>query len=119
MKQINVKKGKDFLKEGDEANTAYLLLSGEMEVKKSIGNGKHKVVGLITENSMFGELGLIDNKPRSTTYKALEDSVVTEIYKNGQIEDLVHSNPKALLAIIKVLSNRLRSTLKAMESQEV
>jgi CRP/FNR family transcriptional regulator, cyclic AMP receptor protein len=119
MKQINVKKGKDFLKEGDESSTAYILLSGKMEVSKDLGNGQHKVVGLINENSMFGELGLIDNRPRCTTYKALEDSVVTEIYKNGQIEGLVQTNPKALLAIIKVLSNRLRSTLKAMEAQEV
>lgn len=119
MKQINVKMGKDFLKEGDEASTAYLLLSGKMEVIKNIGNGKKIIVGVINENSMFGELGLIDKKPRDTTYTALEDSVVTEIYKNGQIEGLVHSSPKALLAIIKVLSNRLRSTLNAMEGQEV
>ncbi|MBT5550139.1 MAG: hypothetical protein HOJ79_06620 [Nitrospina sp.] len=63
MKQINILKGKDFLKEGDESSTAHILLSGKME-------------------------------------------------------GLVQTNPKALLAIIKVLSNRLRSTLKAMEGQE-
>jgi len=119
MKQINVKKGKDFLKEGDESKTAYLLLSGKMEVTKSLVTGQKKIVGVINENSMFGELGLIDKKPRFTTYRALEDSVVTEIYKEGQIEELVHSNPKALLAIVKVLSNRLRSTLEVIERQEV
>ena len=77
-----------------------------------------KKVGLLGENSIFGELSIIDKKPRCTTVVALEDSVVGELYKEGQIERLVHSNPKALLTIVKILSMRLRTTLEAMEEKE-
>ena len=65
-------------------------------------------------NSIFGEMGLIDQLPRSATVRALEDCSIS-IMTPDTFNSLAKRNPKALMPILKVLAKRLRNTLKVIE----
>lgn len=117
MDVIEVKRGKVFLKEGDQGSDAYFLNSGKMDVLKNI-NGDEMKIGELPAGSIFGEICLIDKKTRTSTVLAVENCVVHKINSNN-IESIIKKDPKIALAIIRTLSFRFRSTLKLLESKKL
>ena len=111
----NLKKGETIFSQGSHSDCAFIINSGSVEISESTLEGQ-KVIGQLTENEIFGEMGLIDGKPRSATARALEDSVV---FKMTQVsfDKLAREKPEALLPILKVLSSRLRETMNLMKPQ--
>jgi CRP-like cAMP-binding protein len=96
---------------------AYIIESGRVQVSKTLSNGEHQVIGILKENDLVGEMGLIDSLPRSANIVALEDctiSVVTQEVFNS----LSKHNPEALMPILKVLASRLRKVLNVLEDIE-
>ena len=73
--------------------------------------GKYRI-RQIGPNDIFGELDLIDHRPRAATITANQDSSVTELFKDEKTEAIVRDNPRALLVIVKVLANSLRNIIK-------
>mgnify|MGYP003725081341 FL=1 len=72
------------------------------------------MLGILGENEIFGEMGLIDGQPRSATARAREDSVVC-VLTPKTFDNMVQENPEALLPILKILINRLRETMKFLK----
>ena len=63
--------GERFFKEGDEGNRAYVVQAGEVEIIKSTGEeDKDIVLGTIGKGGIFGEMALIDDKPRMASARA-------------------------------------------------
>ena len=105
----NLKKGEVIFRENDPSNCAYIVGVGAIEICKKTPRGQ-KVLKVLGDNEIFGEMGLIDGLPRSATARARQDSVVY-ILTSKNFDTLVHTNPKALLPIMKVLTSRLRQTM--------
>ncbi|OGW17145.1 MAG: hypothetical protein A3K09_00115 [Nitrospinae bacterium RIFCSPLOWO2_12_FULL_47_7] len=104
-----VKKGQILFAEGGFSDCAYIIESGKLEISKRDKNGGKKVVGVLSDSEIVGEMGLIDGSPRSATATALENTTVSIISKD-HFENLYRSNPRALMPILKVLTVRLRNT---------
>ena len=111
MKTQYYKKGEEIIQEGKLSDCAYIIESGTVEVSKLHPNGDKQIIGVLKENDIFGELGLIDGLPRSATVTALENCTVKVLTKEA-FNSLTKNNPDALMPIFKVLASRLRSTLK-------
>jgi len=109
------KNGDVAIKEGDINTTCYLVDTGGFYVTKTLPDGTIKKLAQIGPNEIFGELGLIDHRPRAATITANQDSSVTELFKDGKMEAIVRENPRALLVIVKVLANRLRKIIQNAE----
>ncbi len=110
-------KGETIIREGDLSDCAYILESGRAEVLKNSTNGENQVVGILTENDIFGELGLIDGFPRSASVKALETCRVS-ILTQQAFNSLARNNPQALMPVLKIMANRLRQTLVILDELE-
>jgi len=100
------KKGDIAIAEGSTNTACFLVDTGGFEVTKTLADGAIKKLAQIGPNEIFGELGLVDHRPRTATLTANQDSSVTELFKDGKMEAIARENPKALLVIIKVLANR-------------
>ncbi len=105
----NFKKGGTIFHQGSPSDCAFIISSGAVEIIEDTPEGQ-KVIGHLTENGIFGEMGLIDGQPRSATARALEDSVVYVMTRKN-FDLLVKENPEALLPILKILTSRLRETM--------
>ncbi len=101
--------------QGSPSDCAFIINSGSVEISENTLEGQ-MVIGQLTENEIFGEMGLIDGRPRSATARALEDSVVYIMTKNN-FDKLAREKPEALLPILKVLSSRLRETMNLMRPE--
>lgn len=103
-------KGQKIFVEGDKAREAFILRSGSVEV--SIGEGRNrKVLDTITANQMFGEMGLIQNTPRTATIKCLEDTVVTVVARE-LIEIKISEMDPYIKYLMQSLIDRLARTSK-------
>jgi CRP-like cAMP-binding protein len=109
----SLKKGEVIFNEGNPSDCAYIIGMGSIEIFTTTPEGQ-KVLGVLGENEIFGEMGLIDGLPRSASARANEASVVS-ILTPETFEQLVHKNPKALLPILKILTRRLRETMSYLQ----
>lgn len=115
MNLIDYKKGENIIEEGTLSDCAYIIESGSVEVSKSRPDGQKQIIGVLKENDIFGEMGLIDGLPRSATVTALEDCTIS-VLSQDVFNSLAQHNPQALMPILKVLAARLRATLELVDN---
>ena len=111
--KYTLKKGQVLFKEGSFSDAAFIIESGKVEISVNNSGGHKTVIGVLRDNDIVGEMGLIDGNPRSATVTAISDVKIKEITRE-QFETLSRTNPNAIMPILKVLSKRLRDTLKMM-----
>ena len=68
---MTLKPGERVFREGDDADAAYIIESGSIEISKSVQDD-NVVIGVIPPGEMFGEMALIDDQTRSGTARAVE-----------------------------------------------
>jgi hypothetical protein len=109
--------GEVIIKEHDMGETAYIIERGRVEVTKEL-EGKTVHLGSIGAGETFGEMSMIDDKPRSATVTAVEETVAREIHRDAFFESL-QTDPEIAVSILKVLFERLReSHAKILQLQQ-
>jgi len=75
-------KGEFICTENEKGNTAYLLLQGTIDITLGSFTNSVKRIAILTPGSIFGEMSLLENKPRNASAVAKEDNtIVLEIDK--------------------------------------
>ena len=111
MKSVAFKAGDAIIREGEEGDTAFFIVSGSVEVL--VGKGGRRVLAL-EAGEVFGEMSLIEPGPRSATIVAQGDVECLEMSYDefiGSLED----NPQRAVAFMKTLVRRLRLMNQLME----
>jgi len=99
--------GELIFKEGEQGDQMYVLLEGAVDLKKRVEGGQTVLKTVDTPNDFFGEMALLDDRPRSASAEAVKRTRVLAV--NGPtFESMILANGKFALKIIKVLSARLR-----------
>jgi CRP/FNR family transcriptional regulator, cyclic AMP receptor protein len=101
-----VKAGGIIFREGDEAHELFVIKSGRVRIQ--LGNRTLTELG---PDSIFGEMALIDNEPRSATAVAITDAEIVPVGER-QFLFLVSQTPYFALKVMRVLAQRLRATNK-------
>ena len=104
----HLKAGEIIFKEGDPADEVYVIQSGRVGIQ--LGN---RLLDTIEANEIFGEMALIDDKPRSATAIALTDVALVTI-SELQFLLLVTRKPAFALEVMRVLAHRLRAANRAL-----
>lgn len=97
-----------FFREGDEANCAYIIQSGEVEIFMRDGD-RELSLSRIGKNGLFGELGLLDSGPRSASARATCLTTVIVVSRPKFEQKLAKADP-FLKALLSMLAERLRFT---------
>jgi len=98
--------GEVIIRENDIGETAYVISQGRVEVtKESAGQKIH--LAYLGAGETFGEMSMIDEKPRSAAVTALTETLVTEIRRDDFFNSF-QTEPKMALKLLKVLFERLR-----------
>jgi len=77
--EVRVPQGASFFREGDAAESMFVLEAGSVEVRRRGGSGEI-VLCRLGCGACFGEMALIDLSPRSATVQALEDCRALEVF---------------------------------------
>ena len=95
------------VEEGEEAAAFFVLCRGQAEVVKGLGRDKQRVLGNLTEGDFFGEMALLDGFPRSASVRAVSECECV-VLARWDLLALIKTSPEVALAILPVLSRRLR-----------
>lgn len=94
---------------GDPAAELFGIISGRVAILTRSPDGRESLVAVLDEGSLFGELGLFDDGPRSADARALEPTQVLAL-DYAAVRAAIKAEPQLLWIIIRVLARRLRAT---------
>lgn len=92
----------------DDSDAFYYIEQGQVKVQVLSEAGKNNLLRVLGPGEFFGELGLLDGKPRSTTIETLVDTQLIIISK-VKFFDYLESNPQFSANLIPALTGRIRS----------
>lgn len=95
-------------RQGDEASCMYEVLSGSVGIFANYGADNEKLLTTLTVGKTFGEMGLIDNLPRSATAVAMEENVRLQTITANSFAEYFQNNPGKVLSVMKHMSGRIR-----------
>src|SRR5215467_14024393 len=98
--------GEVIVREHEWGDTAYIIEQGQVEVSKDL-DGQRVHLANLGAGDTFGEMSMIDEKPRSATVTAVTETVVREIQRDAFFHDL-QTDSDVALTLLKVLFERLR-----------
>lgn len=108
MQTKSFSQGEVIFREGDDSSEAYRLLTGEVEISITTTSGP-KMLARLSPGMFFGEMSLIDDKPRSATATAATDCKV-EVFDEGNFTERVLGDSGNLHVYLSTLFDRLRAT---------
>lgn len=108
-------KGSIILMEKELGSTLSVITKGKVKVAVTSEEGKEVILAVFSEGDFFGDLALLDGKPRSASVVAMEE---TELLNLGRRDFLfqLENNPKLALGIMRTLATRLRKADRQIES---
>jgi CRP-like cAMP-binding protein len=98
--------GEAIFREQESGEAAFLIERGKVEVTRHTDAGPEHI-GYLEAGSTFGEMGLVDDSPRSVSVTAVEETLVREIQRDNILAAMKES-PEVLIKLLKDLFERLR-----------
>jgi len=92
---------------GDPTDSLYIILSGRLKVLMSDAEGKEVILSILGPGEFFGEMGLIDDSPRSASVTAIEPCELLSIAKRD-FKKCLSENFEMAMAVMRGLVRRLR-----------
>jgi CRP-like cAMP-binding protein len=108
---VTVTKGNYFFHEEEQAESMFLLERGRVAVIKA-WKGHNYLLRELEPGACFGEMSLIDLRPRSATVQALEDCAALELTNSALYEICLEDAEQFALVYMNIareLSRRLRA----------
>lgn len=109
-----VQRGTTILHCGDRNGGMVILMSGQVRVSVFSEDGKEVTLAVLGPGEVLGELSLLDGQDVSADVTAQEDCLLMQIERT-QFLDLLRRNSDLSLALMAVLSRRVRRTNGALQ----
>lgn len=94
--------------QGDDSDAFYYIEQGQVKVQVLSQTGRNNLLRILGPGEYFRELGLLDDKPRSTTIETLVDTQLTIISK-AQFTDFLTNNSLLSTNLLPLLTGRIRN----------
>jgi len=107
MKTARYKAGEVIFKEGDRSLEAYRILKGKVHITIR-DDSKPVILAQLGEGDIFGEMGMVDDRPRSAAAHCVADTEC-ELMTRSDFQTAILENPKRLMPYLATFFERLRT----------
>lgn len=107
MKLVRFEAGEVVFHEGEKSQEAYRILTGRVEITIQ-GRAKPIILAQLSEGDIFGEMAMVDERPRSATARCVE-ATECESMSPGDFQRAILQEPHRLLPYLSAFFERLRS----------
>jgi CRP-like cAMP-binding protein len=94
------------VREGREPHGFFIIRSGKVEVVKGAETDRPTVLRMMGPGEFFGEVALIEHKPRTATVRAVEDTECIAIWREDFAAEL-RQYPELAIRILSSVLQRL------------
>ena len=98
----------------EEGDALFIIHTGQVKVSIVSEDGREVILSLLGEGAVFGELALLDEKPRSANVVAMADAKLYMLHRSDFLQ-LLYRVPKIAIALLAELATRLRKTDRKIE----
>ena len=112
----SVAEGEIIFRAGDLGDSLYIVKSGEVELFIKDTTGQKIVLTTVEKNEIFGELSMLDLRPRSATSQAMVDTELFLLDRDDLLL-LFKKQPDAALNMLAALSGMLRKVDRLLQTR--
>jgi uncharacterized membrane protein len=109
LESLDRKAGAILFRAGDEGDAMYLIEQGKVRIYVQAKDGHEVTLTELYRGDFFGEMALLDGKPRSADARVTEDARLAVLSREHFLS-FVQSHPNVALEMLTALANRLRHT---------
>jgi CRP-like cAMP-binding protein len=109
-KELSYNAGHTIVEEGTMGVGFYMIIDGKVEVRKG-----RKVLATLSKGQFFGEMSLIDGKPRSADVVAIQPTKCFTL-STWVFSALIKAHPDLVLPMLTELAKRLRAAQSSITS---
>ena len=114
MKTRRVMRGATIFSKGDPGSGLMGVLAGSVKISVASAEGKDIVLNIFHEGDVFGEIALLDGRPRTADAAAMSDCELVIIERRDFVPFL-RDHPDVTLKLIEILCSRLRHTSEQVQ----
>jgi len=111
----SVARGTIIFAKDDPGSSLFVIRKGRVKITARSVNGHDAVFNLLTDGDIFGEIALLDGRPRTADVVAITDCEMFVIERRDFLPR-VEEEPQIALKLIEFLCARLRQTTQQAES---
>ncbi len=104
---LSVEAGETIFRTGDPPTAFYVIEHGKVDILRETDRGSELLATLGRSGDFFGEMALIEDRPRSATVRAQTRAELLVISR-PQFEELLRDHPPIHLEVTRALSHNLR-----------
>lgn len=110
----SVGRGTRIFAQGDPGDALLGLISGQVRISTNTPGGKEAFLNILESGDSFGEIAVLDGRPRTASAEAISD---TELFVIRRIDllALIEAEPKLAIQLLDLLCQRLRWTSELVE----
>ena len=91
--------------EGEKGNNLYIIQSGSVKITKIVNN-KEIVLAILKKSDIFGEMAMLDDKPRAATAEVYEDCTLLAVNKDN-FSKLIQDQPDMVVKLTSLMAERI------------
>lgn len=118
LKTENFERGTIVVRKGDPGDKMYVIASGRVEVISENPQGERSRLAVLGQGDFFGEIALLENKPRLATVETLTPCRML-VLETADFEALLHDLPEMREKIQAVVRKREEEMRRLNEFGEV
>jgi len=99
---------------GDDGFCLFAVVRGRVLVTTSSSEGKSAVLNQFEAGEIFGEIALLDGRPRTGDATALTDCCLLALERRDFVP-ILKKNPEIAIKLLEIMSGRLRRTTEQVE----
>lgn len=99
----------------ERGDRMYFIQAGKVGISADKNPRSQDFMAILEVGSVFGEMNLLDDLPRSATAHIIEDAHILSLEKE-RLHQLIINYPEMSFGIMKSLSLRLRNTMTKLQN---
>jgi CRP-like cAMP-binding protein len=111
--------GSMIFREGEKGDKLYIVLDGRVRISKFIPGVGEEALAVLDRGDFFGEMALIDDKPRSADAKAHEADATVLSIDRATLNEILSMDPHASLQFLNLLCRMISRRLREINDKIV
>jgi CRP-like cAMP-binding protein/lipopolysaccharide biosynthesis regulator YciM len=113
------REGSMIFREGEKGDKLYIVLDGRVRISKFIPGVGEEALTVLDRGDFFGEMALIDEKPRSADAKSHEGDATVLSIDRATLNEILSMDPHASLQFLNLLCRMISRRLREINEKIV
>jgi CRP/FNR family transcriptional regulator, cyclic AMP receptor protein len=113
------REGSMIFREGEKGDKLYIVLDGRVRISKFIPGVGEEALAVLDRGDFFGEMALIDEKPRSADAKAHDGDATVLSIDRATLNEILSMDPHASLQFLNLLCRMISRRLREINDKIV